>query len=559
MRILVGSNALEQVRVEASRASFRADSRRSARLIAFVGLCLPVGLWGYSGGPPNGSTGGAFPGEQLCSRCHRGAQAGSGSISFAIDGQSGGGFSYSSGQTVVLRIEASDPDAARIGFQLTARAGNGCRRAGELAMAPNGGSVRITEDTCSDGTDIVQWIGHRRPQSGDSAVFEVAWTAPQVEAGPVTIAAAVVAANGDLAPSGDNLYTLQATVEPGSISQGPPQIEEGGVILGDGYSRTQHGAPGSMACVIGADLAASGTKASLTLDEQGRAPTVLGGSCVLVNGRPAALSYVSPEWIDFQVPLETAVGTATVEVIRNCETPVSERSNQVEFAIAAEQPAFFMFSAAPPAVAARHADESPVGPRSLLPAIQASPAALGEVVSLFGTGFGAVTPALASCEIPAEPRQLNTSNIQVMLSDSELSAADVLYVGAAPGFLGAYQVDVALPAGSLLPGDHSVAIVVNGVKSPDGPRLTVVEAPPVLVGAACESGAVILAGQDCRASFDGVAGTFAVDAVGRACISVPARNVNRCGSSEISLPRYGASAKKSASGGWSLTLPSAAP
>lgn len=559
MRIHVDSNALGQVRVESIRAPVRAGARRFARLTACVGLCLPVGLLGYSGGPPNGSTGGEFPGERLCSRCHQGAQAGSGSISFAIDGQSGGGFSYSPGQTVVLRIKASDPDAARIGFQLTARSGNGCSRAGELAMAPNGGSVRLTEDTCGDGTDIVQWISHRRPQSGDSAVFEVAWTAPQAGTGPVTIAAAVLAANGNLAPSGDSLYTLQATVEPGSISQGPPQIQEGGVVLGDNYSLTPRGVPGAMARVIGAELAASGTEASLTLDEQGRAPTILGGSCVLVNGRPAALSYVSPEWIDFQVPVETAVGTATVEVIRKCETPAPECSNQAEFAIAAEQPALFTFSATPPVVAARHADESPVGPRNLLPAIQASPAALGEVVSLFGTGFGAVTPALASGEIPTEPRQLNTSNIQVMLSDGELSAADVLYVGAAPGFLGAYQVDLALPAESLLPGDHPVAIVVNGVKSPVGPRLTVVEAPPALVGAACESGAVVLAGQSCRASFDGVAGTFSVDAVGKACISVPARNVNRCGSSEIALPRYGASAKKSASGGWSLTLPSSVP
>lgn len=76
-----------------------------------------------------------------------------------------------------------------------------------------------------------------------------------------------------------------------------------------------------------------------------------------------------------------------------------------------------------------------------------NPARRGEVITLFGTGFGPVQPPVrAGDAAPAEPRSWTLSVPSVRFGDA--AADDVIFCGLTPGLAGLYQVDVSVPAGA---------------------------------------------------------------------------------------------------------------
>ncbi|MFN7924067.1 MAG: hypothetical protein U0Q16_28450 [Bryobacteraceae bacterium] len=78
------------------------------------------------------------------------------------------------------------------------------------------------------------------------------------------------------------------------------------------------------------------------------------------------------------------------------------------------------------------------------------PALSGEIVHVYGGGFGAVDSAPLAGE-PARANPLSRviepieCNIQTGNNPDQLPAAEVLYAGLAPGLIGVYQVDIRLP------------------------------------------------------------------------------------------------------------------
>ena len=534
----------------------------------FRRLGLAVLLWGiavasapsalaHSGGARAGKTGGGFPGEQLCTQCHSGSDAnsGSGSISLLINGANAADYTYTPGESVSVVVQVSDSNAARIGFQLTARVSDGCTNAGSIA--PDSSSKLVESaglGTCASTPGNIQWVTHRRAVTGSSAEFTIDWTAPDADAGSVKIAAAAVAANGNGSNSGDQVYSVLAEVAAVAVEpQGDPVISsEQGVILGDFYSKTERGAPRALATVLGSEFVTRGSEAWHSFAATKDFPTTLAGTCVNVNGVKAPLKHVANSRIDFQVPTTVAAGSATVKVLRDCELATEVSSNEVSFEIASVQPALLRSSDDPAAVAALHADGTPVGPKNMLPGIEASPAAPGETISMFGTGFGAAATALATGEVAREDRSLASTNFSVSIGDTTVPVADILYIGAAPGFLGVNRLDVKIPT-DLSSGIHSVSVEIDDVMSPAGPRLLVGEPAALAQAPQCSSDSNVLAGQSCALSFDGVEVRFTVDADGqKACARVAARNVERCGDQSVELSRYGVSASKDEMGMWSI-------
>ena len=90
------------------------------------------------------------------------------------------------------------------------------------------------------------------------------------------------------------------------------------------------------------------------------------------------------------------------------------------------------------------------------------PAAQGEVVHLYGVGFGAVSPPVERGSVaPASPlsRVRDQMSCQIILrgtlQDWEYQPLNVRFAGLAPGLIDTYQIDVQLP-GYLPDGSHTV-------------------------------------------------------------------------------------------------------
>ncbi len=112
-----------------------------------------------------------------------------------------------------------------------------------------------------------------------------------------------------------------------------------------------------------------------------------------------------------------------------------------------------------------------VGPPGLIPGVTLTPAEPGEVITLYGTGFGATDPLLATGQIPGGAAGL-ANEVSFTFGGIAVPSRDVLYKGAAPCCAGLYQFAVRLPT-VVSDGNAAVMATVRGVSTPRGPFLAV--------------------------------------------------------------------------------------
>src|SRR5262249_1826358 len=127
-------------------------------------------------------------------------------------------------------------------------------------------------------------------------------------------------------------------------------------------------------------------------------PTSVDGVTVTINGSPAFISYISPVQINLVTPADLAPsGTVTVVVSNNSLTTATINVTPQILA-----PALFLIGNY---AAALHANNTVVGPTTLV-ANNSTPAAPGETIVLFGTGFGVTNPAVVSGAVVSTPASL---------------------------------------------------------------------------------------------------------------------------------------------------------
>jgi uncharacterized protein (TIGR03437 family) len=91
-----------------------------------------------------------------------------------------------------------------------------------------------------------------------------------------------------------------------------------------------------------------------------------------------------------------------------------------------------------------------------------APARRGEVLHIYGTGVGAVTPAVDDgAAAPLQPLSIGVVPPNVFLGPRQLV---VQFSGLAPGTAGGWQIDVLLPRDSPV-GNNLSLVVVNGLTS----------------------------------------------------------------------------------------------
>lgn len=187
----------------------------------------------------------------------------------------------------------------------------------------------------------------------------------------------------------------------------------------------------------------------------GQLPTKLDGVSVKVEGQPAYVYYVSPGQINVVAP---NVPPGPVSVVVTNSSGTSDPFTATSFA---EQPAFFQIGATAYAVATRQ-DYSVALKNGAIAGVTTVPAAPGDVIILWGTGFGPTNPpAPQGAEVPQSAFPTATP-VTVTVGNQ---AATVYGAALAPGLAALYQVAIQVPP-SLSDGDYPVVATINGQSSP---------------------------------------------------------------------------------------------
>jgi len=238
-----------------------------------------------------------------------------------------------------------------------------------------------------------------------------------------------------------------------------PTISANGVVNGASF---QPGiVPNSWAAILGTNLSSSTADWTNSIVD-GRLPTTLGGVTVTVGGRPAYLYFISPTQINFLVP-DIGPGPAQVTVTNSGGTSAA-------FTVTAGQygPSFFSWPGSQ--VVATRQDFTLAARNGTFAGATTVPAKPGDVLILWGTGFGPTAPAApVGVQVPSD-QTYSTSALPVVTINN--LPATVFGAALAPGFAGLYQVAIQVPS-SVAEGDWPVQVSIGGVPSAGGMVLSV--------------------------------------------------------------------------------------
>lgn len=209
-------------------------------------------------------------------------------------------------------------------------------------------------------------------------------------------------------------------------------------------------APGELMSVYGFSL---GPTTAATAPA-GALPTTLGGVTVTVNGTAVPIGYASLYRVDFQAPFALTSGAqATIRV-----TGPTGTGRDVMLPIVASAPG--LFSVNPDGTGQLKAINQDGTVNAL-----GRPAAKGTIISVYGSGLGALVPALTAGAVPpTSPLSVTAASVAASIGGAP---ARVVYAGVAPGIPGTYQVNIEVPAESGV-GPQQLIISTNGSPSQNG-------------------------------------------------------------------------------------------
>jgi uncharacterized protein (TIGR03437 family) len=229
------------------------------------------------------------------------------------------------------------------------------------------------------------------------------------------------------------------------LTPNAPSVAAGGVISAGAFGAFSSAAPGSWIEIYGTNLAVS-RRQWATADFSGStAPTSLDGTSVTIGGQPAFVDYISGGQVNVQVPSNVQTGSQPL-VVKNA----AGSSSSYSLTVNATQPGLlsqynvggvqYLTAVLP--------GNTFVMPASSVAGLTSRPAKAGETITLYGVGFGPVTPAVAAGQIA--PQQSYSLNGQFQISIGGTPAV-VTYAGLTPGAVGLYQFNVVVP--SVAPGN----------------------------------------------------------------------------------------------------------
>ncbi len=221
----------------------------------------------------------------------------------------------------------------------------------------------------------------------------------------------------------------------------PPVITPGGVISASQFGGFPSTTPGSWIEIYGANLAADSRSWALSDFTGNIAPTSLDKTSVSVGGEPAYIAYINFGQVNALVPSNVVPGSLYITVTTPGGTtpgfPITVNVNQPEVWA---PPAFYVNGNQ--YVAALFSDNvTYVAPPGLIPGHTSRQAKPGEIITIYGIGFGPVSPAIPAGEIVPGQNQITTTLLMLFGN----TPANTTYAGLAPGLVGLYQINVVVP------------------------------------------------------------------------------------------------------------------
>lgn len=293
---------------------------------------------------------------------------------------------------------------------------------------------------------------------------------------------------------GNDAYVLKLTSGSGGLT---PVISSGGIVMANLLPKVSTVSPRSIISVFGKNFSTE-TVLFPNLDANGRLATILGGTCLQMNGTPMPIFAITPGQINAQVPATAALGPMSFTVTANCATIQAvtsaplllegpaprEQTSAAEMATVEQvTPAFFIFDPvlSNGFIAARFnatatQTAAAVAPAGLFnePGFGPSrPAKPGDIILLYGTGWGDTTANLATGQLaPGAAEVLPEANRKITLGGVQLDPSDIFYVGVTPQTAGLYQAAIRIPANAPA-GNQPVVLTVYGKSTPAGPVIPI--------------------------------------------------------------------------------------
>jgi uncharacterized protein (TIGR03437 family) len=324
-----------------------------------------------------------------------------------------------------------------------------CWRGACLSLSSNLSSIGATDTAFLTATVTAA--------SGVTPVGEVQFSANGTALGPATLigsagtASATLAITGSQLPAGTSTVTasyhggssatsitsslIMSVRTAGSSSNGTPAVAG----LTDGASFQQRYSPGMIMSVFGSALSPSVASAGAV-----PLPVTLSGVEATINDEAAPLYYVSPTQLNIQIPYETPANSTATLKINNNGIVTSQN-----FTLGGVTPGIFT-------------DQN----RTIVPTTSAS---ANQVATMFLTGVGAVTPAVATGAAPAATAALSSlptpgAVIVTVGGKAASTACEFCFVGIPSGLVGVVQINFQVPSG-LAPGPQPVIVTVGGISS----------------------------------------------------------------------------------------------
>jgi uncharacterized protein (TIGR03437 family) len=226
------------------------------------------------------------------------------------------------------------------------------------------------------------------------------------------------------------------------------------------YSTSTTIQPGEWVSIYGNNLANG------IVNWNGNFPTNLGNTTVTINNKNAYLFFLSPGQIDVQAPDDTATGTVPVVVT----TPAGQATSTVT--LGQFGPAFCVVGGKYVAGIILRNDGSGsqgggtydfIGPAGNSLGFPTVPVKAGDIVELFGVGFGPTEPFIPA-GVVLQPGQYGTATATVNMLINGIPVTPA-FVGLTEA--GTFQINLTIPPG-LGTGDLTIVALVGGMQTPNG-------------------------------------------------------------------------------------------